>query len=73
MLFRSIALARLECGALRDAFSGVSALDLLGMADVVGLTTDGVEPWAGVAGGGLVKVDRAPTDEFGDSELEEEP
>ena len=68
-----IALARLECGALRDAFSGVSALDVLGVAGVVELATDGVVLGPEFDDRVPVDIDWAPGDEPADRDEEEEP
>lgn len=71
-LVAGIALVLFNWDTLCKAGSGVSDFNILGMADIIGFATDGVKPWAGIAGAGLVEADRALTDECGDRELKEE-
>lgn len=68
-----ISLAELECGALRDAFSGMSTLDLLRVAGVVELAIDGVALWPEFDDRVPVDIDWAPGDEVADRDEGEEP
>ena len=68
-----IALVRLECGALHDAFTGMSALGLLGVAGIIKLATDGVVLGPRFDDRVPVDIDWAPGDEAADRDEEEEP